>query len=215
MATTLLNHASTLVLFLWIGPLIFAMLQFSFLFKKEAAEKVFAQPRGKLSLYTSRITSSLLWPGLVTGLTIIGIVIFAGVQGATNIIPEAVMLFGMAVPVLLFSVSVGIFSAVVSRSWPVSIVIAIAIVAIPPLAKRYVTLWVSQLLPAVFPTQADVPLLGINMYYTIIDIYLYAGETLGYWFRLELQDLLYTLAYATFFFVAAAWVFLRKRTPAN
>ncbi|MCL2746241.1 MAG: hypothetical protein FWE48_04010, partial [Coriobacteriia bacterium] len=46
----------------------------------------------------------------------------------------------------------------------------------------------------------------------LFDSFTYASRGLFYWIAAEAQDIVYTLAYASFFFVAAVWL-LKRRDP--
>jgi len=89
------------------------------------------------------------------------------------------------------------------------------IVIVPPLLKAGYVQLALQLFPGA--TANQIPLLGHNVYYSVFDIiFMDYGYDPNFnfvpWLLSQAQDIVYTLSYAIFFFLVAAWLFNRRKS---
>jgi len=214
-ASVLTLHYSDnlLILYAWIAPIVMGFRALSFLWNPEKARQQLSSAMSDRAFYASSVFAVLTWTFVTLVLALVVRELIFAVMGTFFFETAIFVHLSLLFLTVLFGVSVAIFSTVISGSRLLSMIIAALIIALPPLLKGAYVQIALQFFPAI--TAEQVPLLGHNIFYTIVPIYLdqiseYIGHGLLYTLTSEAQDIVYTLAYAAFFFVAGMWFFLRR-----
>jgi len=208
---TLHHSGSLLILYAWAAPILMGFGVLGFLWNPEKARQQLFSAMPSRALYVSSILAVLTWAFATLALALVVRELIFAAMGTLFLETAILVHAALLLPVMLFGASVAIFSTVISGSRLLSMIITTLIIALPPLLKGAYVQIALQLFPAI--TVEQVPLLGHNVFYTIVPIYLdqifeYTGHGLLYTLTAEAQDIIYTLAYATFFFLAGMWLFV-------